>query len=93
MYYVYIITNWNKTVFYTGVTNNLKRRINEHKGNRGQWKTFAGRNYCYKLLYFEQFDSPMVAIRREKEIKLMSRLSKLDLIKRTNPGMRFIYLK
>ena len=54
-YFVYIITNPRKTVLYTGMTNDLSVRVQQHYENRGNKKTFAGRYYCYKLLYFEMF--------------------------------------
>ncbi|WP_202923390.1 GIY-YIG nuclease family protein [Pontibacter pudoricolor] len=50
-YFVYIITNPGRTVLYTGVMNDLQVRIEQHKTNRGKPETFAGRYYCYKLLY------------------------------------------
>ncbi len=64
-------TNPGKTVLYTGVTNNLKRRISEHFNNRGNKKTFAGKYYCYNLIYFEQYPIIIHAIQREKEIRLL----------------------
>ena len=85
--YVYILTNPRKTTFYTGVTNNLKRRIQEHKMNKGIKETFAGTYFCNKLVYFEKFESPMKAIEREKEIKKLSREKKIRLIKEKNPMM------
>ena len=84
-YYVYIITNPGQTVLYTGVTNNLKRRLSEHYQNRGNKKSFAGRYYCYKLIYYEQFTRVEDAIYREKEIKNLSREKKKRLIGATNP--------
>ncbi len=72
------------------MTNNLKRRIREHEANIGQWETFAGRYYCYKLVYFETFKTPKEAINREDEMKDMSREDKLLLIKSKNPGMNFL---
>jgi putative endonuclease len=54
-FYVYILTNPAKTVLYTGVTNDLSRRVAEHKENKGNPKTFAGKYYCYNLVYFEHF--------------------------------------
>lgn len=89
-YFVYIITNPGKTVLYTGVTNDLQERINQHKANRGKPETFAGRYYCYKLLYFERHTSIVYAIEREKEIKLMGREDKLQLIKKENPALMFL---
>ena len=86
---VYITTNPRKTVFYTGVTNDLKRRMREHEKNRGNNKTFAGKYYCRKLIYWEEFESPKEAIDREKEIKLLNRSKKLDLIKTKNPKLLF----
>ncbi len=89
MMYVYILTNNSKSVFYTGVTNDLKRRVREHEKQRGIPKTFAGRYYCYKLVYYEEFETPEDAIKRETEIKTWSRQKKIDLIKKRNPYMYF----
>jgi putative endonuclease len=85
-YYVYITTNPSKAVLYTGVTNDLERRILQHYENKGDKKTFAGRYFCYKLIYFEYFTSIKEAIEREKEIKNMSRQKKEELINEKNPG-------
>ncbi len=92
-YYTYITTNPVKTTFYTGVTNNLVRRLSEHKANRGQFKTFAGRYYCYNLVYYESYTSIKIAIEREKEIKDLSHEKKIELIKTKNPKMFFIDFK
>ena len=89
MYYVYILTNHTKNVFYVGVTNNIKRRVSEHRKNRGIKKTFAGRYYCFKLVYYEIYSSILTAIKREKELKNLSRNKKLDLIKAKNPTLQF----
>ena len=84
-YYIYITTNPNKTVLYTGVTNNLERRMSEHFENRGKRESFAGRFYCYNLIYWERFTYILEAIAREKEIKGWKRIKKEDLIKTMNP--------
>ena len=89
-FFVYITTNPGKTTLYTGVTNDLFRRVNEHYQNRGKPETFAGKYYCYQLIYFERYVLINMAIEREKEIKDLSRERKLELIKRTNPSMNFI---
>ena len=89
-YYVYITTNPGKTVLYTGVTNDLRRRIAEHYLNRGNPKTFAGKYYCYKLIYIEHFFDIKQAIYREKEIKNMTRKKKEELIALKNPRWSFI---
>ncbi len=91
-YYTYITTNPGKTTFYTGVTNDLSRRLQEHYENRGKNKTFAGRYFCYKLVYFEQCSDVRAAIFREKEIKAMSREEKVQLIRTMNPEMNFLVL-
>jgi putative endonuclease len=91
-YYTYITTNPGKTTFYTGVTNDLYRRLQKHYENRGKNKTFAGRYYCYKLLYFEHCPDVRAAIAREKEIKAMSREEKAQLIKTLNPELNFLVL-
>ena len=89
-YFTYITTNPAKTVLYTGVTNNLYTRIQEHYFNRGKKETFAGRYYCYNLIYYERFNDVNHAIQREKEIKGWTRAKKLNLIKRNNPKLNFL---
>lgn len=88
-YYVYIITNPNKTVLYVGVTNNLARRLVEHYANKGIRKTFAGRYYAYSLIYYEHFKYINQAIAREKEIKKWNRQRKEILIASKNPDWEF----
>ena len=88
--YVYILTNKSNRVLYTGVTNNLKRRVYEHKTKRNK-----GFTYCYnvdRLVYFEYFTSIRTAIAREKQIKAGSRRKKLELINRLNPDWRDLYV-
>jgi putative endonuclease len=89
-YFVYIITNPKKSVLYTGVTNDLSNRLHEHFANKGNKSTFAGRYFCFNLLYFEQFDQIEHAIAREKEIKGWTREKKEALIKSMNPDWRFL---
>ncbi len=89
-YYVYLTTNPGQTVLYTGVTEDIQRRIQEHFKNRGNKKNFAGKYYCYKLIYFEHFTDVIQAIMREKEIKNMSRKKKENLIATDNPKWNFI---
>lgn len=89
-YFVYIVTNPKKSVLYTGMTNNLEYRIIEHYLNRGKPKTFAGRYYCYCLIYFESHTTAIGAIEREKEIKDWSRAKKESLIQQQNPNWLFM---
>jgi len=91
-YYVYITTNPGKTVLYTGVTNDLTLRLQQHYQNRGNQKTFAGKYYCYKLLYFEMYADIKQAIAREKEIKDLSREKKESLIATRNPKWNFLII-
>ena len=91
-YFVYIVTNPKKTVLYTGVTNDLERRMLEYYENRGKKETFAGQYFCYKLIYFETFNDIREAIEREKEIKDMSREKKEDLIAELNPRWNVLRL-
>jgi putative endonuclease len=90
IYYVYILTNITKRVLYTGVTNNLKLRLIQHRKNKGNPKTFAGGYFCFYLLYYEIFQYPLDAIGREKEIKKLSRERKIELIKKKNKRMDFL---
>ncbi|WP_317133067.1 GIY-YIG nuclease family protein [Adhaeribacter soli] len=75
-FFVYIVTNPTKTVLYTGVTNDLADRIQQHYQNRGNKTTFTGRYHCYNLLYYETFSGIEQAISREKEIKGWTRAKK-----------------
>jgi putative endonuclease len=89
-YFVYITTNPGKTTLYVGVTNDLKVRLRRHYLNKGNKKTFAGKYYCYKLIYFEVFQDINQAIAREKEIKNMTREKKEVLIATKNPKWYFL---
>ncbi len=77
------MTNPQKTVLYTGVTNNLAKRVFQHAELTGS--AFTKKYQAKKLIYYEIFDSPYEAIRREKQIKAGSRKKKVELIKRMNP--------
>ncbi len=88
-YYVYILTNHKKTVLYTGVTNNLKIRLWQHK-NESSKKTFTSRYRVYYLLYYEHFNYINNAIKREKQIKGWARNKKEDLINSFNPSWAFL---
>ena len=89
-YFVYILTNPNKTVLYTGMTNDLESRLIEHYYSKGIERTFADRYFCYNLLYYERHISPQSAIDREKEIKDWNRKKKEALINSFNPGWNFL---
>jgi len=87
-FYVYVLTNKNRTVLYTGVTNNLKLRLYQHE-NKLNSRSFTSRYNVFYLIYFEKFDWIQLAIEREKEIKNLSRDKKLNLIKEVNPDLEF----
>jgi len=82
-YCVYILTNSRHSVLYTGVTNDLRRRVLEHKSRTGS--AFTKRYNVNKLVYFEVGDDVRTAIYREKQIKAGSRQKKIDLINGFNP--------
>ena len=84
MYYVYMITNWKNEVLYTGVTNDLARRINEHRDKK--IPGFASRYNVNKLVFFESITDINAAIAREKEIKGWVRSKKNALIETLNPN-------
>jgi len=90
-YFIYILTNKAKSVFYVGVTNNLKKRLIKHKENiLLNNKTFASKYNVEFLLYYEKFTWIQEAIAREKEIKGWRREKKIDLIKTINPELKFL---
>lgn len=82
-YFVYILTNKANTVLYTGVTNDLDRRLQEHKFGNPQ--AFTSWYKVTKLVYYETIDDIHAAINREKQIKGGSRQDKIDLINQLNP--------
>ncbi len=82
-YYVYIMTNKYNTVLYTGVTNDLERRVFQHKTNAV--KGFTSKYKCTKLVYYAETDDISVAITEEKRIKGGSREKKIALIESMNP--------
>ena len=83
-YYVYMMSNISNTVLYTGVTNDLERRIVEHR--TPDERSFTTRYNCHKLVYFEEFSSIIEAISREKQIKSWNRKRKNILVDRVNPN-------
>jgi putative endonuclease len=85
-FFVYITTNPKKSVLYTGVTNDLTIRIEQHYQNRGNADTFAGKFHCYRLVYLESFPGIEQAISREKEMKGWTRAKKESLITAVNPN-------
>ena len=89
-YYVYILSNDHNTVLYTGVTNDLIRRVYEHK-NHFDKSSFTARYNVDKLVYFEMTNDVESAINREKQIKSWNRKRKNKLIEEKNPGWLDIY--
>jgi putative endonuclease len=85
MYFVYIMTNRSKTL-YVGITNNLIRRVREHKTGTGSG--FTARYNLDRLVYFERFEEVHNAIEREKRIKGWLRIRKIALIVSVNPAWK-----
>ena len=88
-YCVYIMTNFHNTVLYTGVTNQLQRRVYEHKN--GQGSIFTKKYNVTKLVYYEVSGNVYSALAREKQIKGGSRKKKIDLVTRLNPTWKDLY--
>ena len=80
--YIYILSNKNRTVFYIGVTNNIWRRVLEHKAGLGS--KFTKRYNIIDLMHYEEFNTIGNAIAREKQLKNWHRLWKINLIKESN---------
>lgn len=89
MYYVYIMTNKYNTVLYTGVTNNLIRRVYEHKNNLVEG--FTSRYNIDKLVYYDYTENIEASIKREKQIKGWSRQKKINIIEAINPEWKDLY--
>ena len=87
MYFVYILANTTNTAIYTGITNDLERRLWEHK-NHVDSNSFTAKYHIEKLVYFEATSDVTAAIEREKQIKSWSRKKKNKLIEKKNPEWR-----
>jgi putative endonuclease len=84
--YVYILTDSQNHVLYTGVTSDLAKRLYQHRG--GQGSSFARKYRAWKLAYYEVHEDILQAIAREKQIKSWSRSKKVGLIEGMNPEWR-----
>ena len=89
-YFIYILTNKNKTVLYIGVTNDINQRLYEHKHPVEQTRSFTKRYNCFYLVYYELFQDVNQAIVREKELKGWRREKKEKLITSFNPDWKFL---
>ncbi len=88
-YYVYILTDKPRGTLYVGVTGDLVSRVYQHR--EGVVPGFTKRYGLKQLVHFERYDTPTLAIQREKNIKHWSRMWKLDLINQSNPQWRDLY--
>ncbi len=86
---VYILASGKNGVLYTGITNNLIRRISEHK--EGLIPGFTKKYKVYFLVYYETYDYGLTAIKREKQLKKWKRKWKIDLIEKDNPNWKDLY--
>jgi len=88
-YFVYILTNKYNTVLYIGVTNDLLRRVYEHKNKLADG--FSAKYNLTKLVYFEIYRDSLIAIQREKSLKNLLRSKKKEIIKKDNPNWKDLY--
>jgi putative endonuclease len=88
-FYVYLLSNKHHTVFYTGFTDDLERRVYEHKNKL--LKSFTNKYNIDKLLYYEEFTSADDAKHREKQLKKYTREFKFNLINSMNPEWKDLY--
>jgi putative endonuclease len=89
LYFVYMMTNQHHSLFYTGMTNELKTRAWQHK--TGKVKGFTSRYNLDKLVWYEDHEWVQDAIAREKQIKRWSRKKKIALIEKMNPNWEDLY--
>ena len=83
MYFVYILSNWDDSVLYIGVTSNLPKRLYEHRNHLVDG--FTKKYNVHKLVYFERTSDVNSAIAREKQLKGWTRKKKNDLVTKANP--------
>ncbi|TSD63990.1 GIY-YIG nuclease family protein [Inquilinus sp. KBS0705] len=89
-FFTYILTNYNKKVLYTGVTNDLSRRLYEHYFGKNGQSGFTSKYKCFYLIWYERHHYINNAIEREKEIKGWTRIKKVNLIEQENPNWTFL---
>lgn len=89
LYCVYILSNFSRTVLYTGVTGNLVKRVWQHKNELAEG--FTKKYKVHDLVYFEAYEDPKEAIEREKQIKNYSRKKKEEIILKFNPKLKDLY--
>ena len=87
-YYVYVLTNENNNVMYIGITNDLKRRVYEHKSN--SIEGFTKKYHVHKLVYYEITTDVNSAIAREKQLKKWKRAKKNALVETLNPKWKVL---
>ena len=90
-YYIYILTNVTRTTLYVGVTNDLRRRLWEHREEAVPG--FTQRYHIHDLVYYEVYEDAYTAISREKELKKWRRDKKNRLVERKNPQWKTIRLE
>ena len=88
-YYIYILSNFKRNVIYVGVTNDLVKRVWQHKQNMVEG--FTKKYNIHYLIHFENFSDSISAIDREKQIKSWSRRKKDELTRKFNPDLRDLY--
>ena len=88
-YYVYILANKRNGTLYIGVTNDIKRRVYEHRNNLAEG--FTKKYHIHDLIYYEQTSDIKSAIEREKQLKVWKRSWKLWLIENSNPEWQDLY--
>ncbi|MCA9385216.1 GIY-YIG nuclease family protein [Candidatus Dojkabacteria bacterium] len=88
-YYVYILASKRNGTLYIGVTNDLSRRVYEHRRSKG--KSFSSKYLINKLVYYEEFDSISDALQREKVLKKWYRKWKIELIESVNSEWKDLY--
>ena len=89
-YYVYLLSNTTNSTVYVGVTNNLLKRVYEHK-NKLDPNSFTARYHIHKLVYYETTSDVYSAIEREKQIKSWNRSRKNQLVDSLNPRWEDLY--
>lgn len=89
-FYTYILTNYERAILYTGMTNALERRLPEHYFGTDKKNSFTYKYKCFYLIWFERHQYVSHAIEREKEIKGWARGKKIKLIESENPNWLFL---